>query len=690
MRNIRISPDTRKYTNKKYNTDMSIDAKQQQTTVNVQEKANLIWAIADKLVGVYKPHEYGNVILPMCVIKRFEDTLAPTREKVLETNKELDEKKIEMKRGFLERAAGQKFYNLSRFTFETLLADADNIKDNFESYLNHFSENVIDIIHRMEFQKEIDKMADNGLLYLVIKEFCTTKAYLGADKVSSVDMGYIFEELVRKFSESYDEQAGAHFTARDIINLMAELLIGDDEARLEEEGIIATDYDMTMGTSQMLSCLHDRFKQIDPEAEITSYGQELNNQTFAIAKADTLIRGGNADNMRQGDTLGDDQFSGYKFDYIISNPPFGIEWKPSRQKVEEEFKLGGAGRFEPGLPSIGDGQMLFLLNGVAKLKDEGRMAIIQNGSSLFKGDAGSGESNIRGYLLDHDWLEAIVQLPTDLFYNTGIATYVWVVTKNKSAERQGKVQLIDASQCSEKRRKPLGNKRVEISDYCRDLIMQAYHGFNDFVYKGTTADGVDVQVESRVKDNDDFKYRKVFIDRPLRLVYENPEMPDDSVKLTDSDRNVLQSFIDAYREHFDGQRLIDRDFFQKIKKEASLKATKAQVKKIRQYLGTKDENAEEVYEDPFNTKERTYVWDSELADSEIIPWKENQEEYLANNVAPYAPDYHVDEEKTRIGYEIPFTREFYRYTPLKPSSEIFQTLKDLEQKESELMESLLH
>ena len=669
---------------------MSIDAKQQQTTVNVQEKANLIWAIADKLVGVYKPHEYGNVILPMCVIKRFEDTLAPTREKVLETNKELDEKKIEMKRGFLERAAGQKFYNLSRFTFETLLADADNIKDNFESYLNHFSENVIDIIHRMEFQKEIDKMADNGLLYLVIKEFCTTKAYLGADKVSSVDMGYIFEELVRKFSESYDEQAGAHFTARDIINLMAELLIGDDEARLEEEGIIATDYDMTMGTSQMLSCLHDRFKQIDPDAEITSYGQELNNQTFAIAKADTLIRGGNADNMRQGDTLGDDQFSGYKFDYIISNPPFGIEWKPSRQKVEEEFKLGGAGRFEPGLPSIGDGQMLFLLNGVAKLKEEGRMAIIQNGSSLFKGDAGSGESNIRGYLLDHDWLEAIVQLPTDLFYNTGIATYVWVVTKNKSAERQGKVQLIDASQCSEKRRKPLGNKRVEISDYCRDLIMQAYHGFNDFVYKGTTADGVDVQVESRVKDNDDFKYRKVFIDRPLRLVYENPEMPDNSVKLSDSDRNVLQSFVDAYREHFDGQRMIDRDFFQKIKKEASLKATKAQVKKIRQYLGTKDENAEEVYEDPFNTKERTYVWDSELADSEIIPWKENQEEYLANNVAPYAPDYHVDEEKTRIGYEIPFTREFYRYTPLKPSSEIFQILKELELKESELMEHLLH
>ena len=669
---------------------MSIDDRQQQTTVNVQEKANLIWAIADKLVGVYKPHEYGNVILPMCVIKRFEDTLAPTREKVLETNKELDEKKIEMKRGFLERAAGQKFYNLSRFTFETLLADADNIKDNFESYLNHFSENVIDIIHRMDFQKEIDKLADNGLLYLVIQEFCTTKAYLGADKISSVDMGYIFEELVRKFSESYDEQAGAHFTARDIINLMAELLIGDDEARLEEEGIVAANYDMAMGTSQMLSCLHDRFKQIDPEAEITSYGQELNNQTFAIAKADTLIRGGNADNMRQGDTLGDDQFKGYTFDYIISNPPFGIEWKPSRQKVEEEFRQGGAGRFEPGLPSIGDGQMLFLLNGVAKLKDEGRMAIIQNGSSLFKGDAGSGESNIRGYLLDHDWLEAIVQLPTDLFYNTGIATYIWIVTKNKRAERQGKVQLIDASRCYEKRRKPLGNKRVEITDFCRDLVMQAYHGFNDFVYKATTADGVEIQVESRVKDNEDFKYRKVFIDRPLRLVYENPEMPDESVKLSEADRRILQQFVDGYRAYYPGQRLIDRDFFQKIKYKAGLKVTKAQVKKIRQCLGIKDETVEEVYEDPFNLRERTYVWDPDLADTEIIPWKESQDLYLARNVAPYAPDYHVDEEKTRIGYEIPFTREFYRYTPLKPSSEIFQALKELEQKESELMESLLH
>ena len=593
---------------------MSIEDRQKQTTVNVQEKANLIWAIADKLVGVYKPHEYGNVILPMCVVKRFEDTLAPTKQKVLDMNKQLDADGITVKQGFLEKAAGQKFYNLSPFTFETLLSDPENIRENFESYLNHFSENVIDVIHRMKFQQEIETMAENNLLYLVIKEFCTEKAYLGADKVSSVDMGYIFEELVRKFSESYDEHAGAHFTARDIINLMTELLVGEDEERLEEEGITATIYDMAMGTSQMLGCMSDRLLEIDPDADITTYGQELNEQTFAIAKADTLIKGGNADNMRQGDTLGDDKFDGYKFDYIISNPPFGIEWKTSKAAVEAENKKGAAGRFEPGLPAIGDGQQLFLLNGVAKLKDTGRMAIIQNGSPLFKGDAGSGESNIRGYLLENDWLEAIVQLPNDLFYNTGIATYIWIITRNKSVERQGKVQLIDASQCYEKRRKPLGNKRVEITETARQLIMQAYHAFDDGVVTQTAADGVEIRVESKVRENDYFKYSKLFIMNPER----------------DAEGNVVKD------------------------------------------------------------KKGKPVFDKALNDTEIIPWLTDKDEYLQKNVAPYSPDFVVDEKKTKIGYEIPFTREFYKYTPLKPSAEIFEELKALEQQEAEIMNKILH
>ena len=593
---------------------MSTNELQQQTTVNVQEKANLIWAIADKLVGVYKPHEYGNVILPMCVVKRFEDTLAPTKQKVLDMNKQLDEDGITVKQGFLEKAAGQKFYNLSPFTFETLLSDPENIRDNFESYLNHFSENVIDVIHRMKFQQEIETMAENGLLYLVIKEFCTEKAYLGADKVSSVDMGYIFEELVRKFSESYDEHAGAHFTARDIINLMTELLVGEDEERLQKEGITATIYDMAMGTSQMLGCMSDRLLEIDPDADITTYGQELNEQTFAIAKADTLIKGGNADNMRQGDTLGDDKFDGYKFDYIISNPPFGIEWKTSKAAVEAEHKKGAAGRFEPGLPAIGDGQQLFLLNGVAKLKDTGRMAIIQNGSPLFKGDAGSGESNIRGYLLENDWLEAIVQLPNDLFYNTGIPTYIWIITRNKSAERQGKVQLIDASQCYEKRRKPLGNKRVDINETARLLIMQAYHNFVDGVLKQTVSDGSEIYVESKIHVNDYFKYTKLFIMNPER----------------DAEGNVVRD------------------------------------------------------------KKGKPVMNKSLNDTEIIPWQTNCDEYLQKNVAPFSPDFVIDEKKTKIGYEIPFSREFYKYTPLEPSFKIFEELKTLEQQETEIMNKLLH
>lgn len=586
---------------------MSTEDLQKRTTVNIQEKANLIWAIADKLVGTYKPHEYGNVILPMCVIKRFSDTLAPTKQKVLDANAICEQRGLAVRKGFLTTASGYDFYNVSPFTFEGLLSDADNIADNFRSYLNHFSENVVDIIEKFDFDKEITKLDHNGILYNVIQEFCSKKAYMGADEISAVDMGYIFEELVRKFSESYDEQAGAHFTARDIIYMMAELLVAPQREQLEEEGVTATVYDMAMGTSQMLDCLSEKLLEIDPEAQITEFGQELNEQTFAIAKANVLIKGGDAENMRHGNTLSDDKFEGYTFDYIISNPPFGIEWKNEKKAVEEEHKCGDMGRFAPGLPAIGDSQQLFMLNGIAKLKDTGRMAIIQNGSPLFKGDAGSGESNIRGYLLDNDWLEAIVQIPNDMFYNTGIATYIWIVTKDKAAERTGKVQLIDASKCCEKRRKSLGNKRNEFTDRCINLISRAYMAFKDGVYE----DG-ELVVESKVKDCDDFKYTKVTVERPLRDEQGNP----------------------------------------------ILKKGKPQP-------------------------------DKSLKDTENIPFKQDVEAYMQANVYPYAPDAWIDEKNNKTGYEIPFTREFYKYVAPRKSEEIFAHLQELEQQESALMAKIM-
>lgn len=577
---------------------------EKRTSVNVQEKADLIWAIADKLVGIYKPHEYGNVILPMCVIKRFSDTLAPTKAAVLAKNAELARRKIVVRSSQLCAASGYDFYNVSPFSFESLRSTPEQIAENFRFYLQGFSENVIDIIQKFNFDNEITKLADNGILFSVIDEFCTKKAYLGADVVSAVDMGYVFEELVRKFSESYDEHAGAHFTARDIIYMMAELLVAPNKAELRKNGITAMLYDMAMGTSQMLDCLAEKLLEIDPEADLHFFGQELNEQTFAIAKANMLIRGEHADNMKHGNTLSDDKFGGYLFDYVISNPPFGIEWKNEKKAVEAEARQGDAGRFGAGLPSVGDSQQLFLLNGVAKLKDSGRMAIIQNGSPLFKGDAGSGESEIRGFLLENDWLEAVVQLPNDMFYNTGISTYIWLVSKNKAWERRGKVQLIDASRCFEKRRKSLGNKRNEFTERCIALVAKAYLEFSDAAY--SEAGKI---VESKIRDNDDFKFTKITVERPLR------------------DENGAPV----------------------------LKKGKPQIE----------------------------------SDTESVPFKEDVGAYMRKNVLPYVPDAKINPKKTKIGYEIPFTREFYKYVPPRPSAEIFEELKRLGTQEAELMKKIL-
>ena len=574
---------------------------------NIQEKAALIWNVANTLVGLYKPHEYGLVILPMCIIKRFHDCLLPVHKKVLETYEKI--KALEVKDGFLSKASGYQFYNTSKFTFETLVADPLNIADNFEDYINGFSDNVKDILHRMKFEDQIKTMKEGKVLYQVISDFNSAKADMSPEKISAIDMGYIFENLVQRFSESYDEEAGAHFTSRDIIYTMCDLLVSGDKNAFGSDGISKTVYDMTMGTSQMLTCMEERLRQFDKDAVVTSFGQEFNPFTFGIAKADMLIRGGDPDNMQFGDTLNDDKFSGYTFDYIISNPPFGIDWKKEAPDIEKESKLGAKGRFGAGLPPKSDGQLLFMLNGVAKLKETGRMAIIQNGSSLFSGDAGSGQSEIRRYLIENDWLDAIIQLPNDSFYNTGIATYIWIVTKNKDEKRLGKVQLIDASSCYESRRKNIGNKRVDLTAACRNMILRAYDEYSDKDYEEKTENGNSIICKSKVLDSVDLGYNKITVESPL--LDENGELVKD-------------------------------------------KKGKAQA-------------------------------DSNKRDYENVPLDEDIDKHFEREVLPYNKAAWIDKSKTKVGYEIPFTRTFYVYKQLEKADEIASRI---ERHEKSLMEKL--
>ena len=508
---------------------------------NIAEKAAMIWNVADMLRGPFKPHEYGLVILPMTVVKRFHDCLLPTHQAVLDTYEKI--KKLQVIDGFLQKASGYQFYNTSRFTFETLLADPDNIESNFRDYLSGFSANAQDVLAKFDFDNIIKRMVESNTLYLVIKEFGSEKGYLGPDKISAVDCGYIFEDLVRRFSESFGEEAGAHFTSRDIIYLMTDLLLS--EADLDTSSM--TVYDMAMGTSQMLSCMEERIHELNSDIEVTCFGQEFNPSTFAIAKADMMIRGGDPNHLRFGDTLSEDQFPGFTFQYIISNPPFGIDWKREQKAVEAEAARGEMGRFAPGLPKISDGQQLFVLNGLSKLANGGKMAIIQNGSPLFSGDAGSGPSNIRQYILENDWLDCIIQLSTDMFMNTGISTYIWVLSKDKPDYRAGKVQLIDASHCFEPRRKSIGTKRNDITDHCRELIVTAYGEFaNGKVY----GDKNGIYCESKVFESVEFGYNKIVVERPQRdetgniILKRGKPVPDTSLR--DTENVPLTQDIDDY------------------------------------------------------------------------------------------------------------------------------------------------
>lgn len=650
--------------------------------MNIAEKASMIWNVADMLRGPFKPHEYGLVILPMTVVKRFHDCLFPTWQEVQDTYEKI--KHLAVIDGFLTRASGYQFYNTSKFTFEKLLADPENIEANFRDYLAGFSANVQDVLSKFDFDNVIKRMVESNTLYLTIKEFNSSKGYLGPDRISAVDCGYIFEDLVRRFSESFGEEAGAHFTSRDIIYLMTDLLLSD--ADLTHAGNI-TVYDMAMGTSQMLSCMEERIHDLNADIEVTCFGQEFNPSTYAIAKADMMIRGGDPDNMRFGDTLSDDQFRGYTFQYCISNPPFGIDWKREQQAVKKEHEQGEQGRFAPGLPKISDGQQLFVLNGLSKLAPNGKMAIIQNGSPLFSGDAGSGPSEIRRYILENDWLDAIIQLSTDQFMNTGIATYIWVCSKDKPVHRAGKVQLIDASHCYESRRKSIGTKRNDITDLCRSLIVQAYGEFlDDRIY----GDKNGVYCQSRVFSTEDFGYYKITVERPLRLNYalseDRIEYLDDGKRIPDflddlsgnGNPDPLAPYIaKAFRKADQNTIWYYEKDFREVLKNALEKVPEANSKFMIDYfvntLSRKDPNA------PVITKKGKPVSDSSLRDTENVPMTEDIEEYFRREVLPYAPDAWIDKKKMKVGYEIPMTRYFYEYQAPEPVEDIMARIISLEE-----------
>lgn len=556
----------------------------------VSEKASLIWSIADKLVGVYKPHEYGDVILPLTVLKRFDSVLADTKNKVFKMAKKYPET-FAQRDFILKETAGQKFYNTSKYDFKRLLDDPDNIEENFYNYINGYSDEVKDIIKNFDLNRQIKKMASNGILYQVIDTFNSEKANLHPDYVSNMEMGYIFEEIIRRFNELSNEDAGQHYTPREVIELMVNLIF-EDEEELADSSKIKTVYDGACGTGGMLTAAMEYAKKLNSSSRMLCYGQELNAQTYAICKADMLIKGEDSNNIRHGNTLSGDLFPGETFDYIIMNPPFGIEWKNEKAAVLKEAEKGSDGRFPAGTPAISDSQLLFLQNAISKMKPEGsKVAIIHNGSALFKGDAGSGESEIRRYVIENDLLDCIIQLPNDMFYNTGIATYIWILSNKKPGHRAGKVQLINASEFYNKMRKNLGSKRNELSKEHIDNITKIYGDFVENEY-------------SKIFDNDYFGYRKVTVLQP--------ELNED---------------------------------------------------------GT-----------PKKNKKDEYIPDKKLTDTENIPLQETIEDYMNREVIPFAKYAYIDESKTKIGYEISFTKYFYKYQEPRKTEEIMKEILELDKK----------
>jgi len=695
--------------------------------------ASFIWSICNLLRGPYKRNEYRKVILPLTVLRRFDCLLAPTKAAVLAEHAKIKTKPESVVRSLLQKITGRPFYNLSKLDMPKLLDDPNQLAPNLNAYINGFSPNVRAIMERFAFDQQIARMAEKNLLYEVIKAFCDPKLDLSEERVDSMQMGYVFEELIRIGAEQSNEEAGEHFTPREVIKLMVNLLLSP-EKDLRKSHVVKTIYDPACGTGGMLSVAEKYIRDLNSEASPHLFGQDWNDEAWAVCKSDMLIKGEDADNIILGDTFTQDGFdrdaSGKKitFDYMLANPPFGVEWKQQKRFIEQERNsLGFEGRFGAGLPRINDGSLLFLQHMLSKMRapaDGGsRIGIVFNGSPLFTGDAGSGESNIRQWIIENDWLEAVVALPDQLFYNTGISTYIWVLSNRKEARRKGKVQLIDARRFFVKMTKSLGNKRHKIGDPADrpgepDQIGEITRIFGEFRDGETrlfteedpiTREPVQKErVVSRVFDNQDFGFYKITVERPLRLNFQaTPERiqrlkdeksfknlatsrkKNEKARLEEIEagkrrqqqiRELLAEFANQHGETLYKDRkpfLID---LRELDRALGVRLKASEIKAVLNALGERDETATICRDKKGNPEP-----DPELRDTETVPLKESIEAYFKREVLPHVPDAWIDESKTKIGYEIPLSRHFYVYEPPRPLEEIEADIKQLTEEIVELL-----
>lgn len=667
---------------------------------NFNEKVSFIWSVAELLRGPYRPNQYKDVMLPMTVLRRLDCVLEPTKENVLAKLNSLKDSPVKNIEPILKRTAGQQFYNTSLYTFEKLKGDPDNTKSNLVHYIKSFSSRAREIIDHFEFEKEIDKLEKAGRLYLIVSKFCEID--LHPNEVPNIEMGYIFEELIRKFNEASNEEAGDHFTPREVIRLMVDLIFAPDNDTLTTRGIVRTLYDPACGTGGMLSVSEDYLRELNPDALLEVFGQDYNDQAYAVCGTDMLIKGQNPNNIFFGNSFTEDAFPNKKFDYMLANPPFGVEWKPEQNFIKKEAEEKGfGGRFGAGLPRIDDGCLLFLQHMISKFKpleqNGTRLAIVFSGSPLFTGSAGSGASEIRRWIIENDWLEAIVALPDQLFYNAGIFTYLWIVTNRKEKQRKGKIQLIDATSFFKKMRRSLGNKRHKVCEDQRDEITRLYGEFKK---------GEDV----RIFDNEDFGYHRITVERPLGLNFavideriEQVKQTSQFIKLATSKKRkdikaaeveiaagkreqekVLKA-LDTLRENW---VVKNRDTFSDLLRKAfrqnGLKIQAPLFKAILNALAERDETADICQDSQGNPEP-----DPELRDYERVPLKEDIDEYIEREVLPHVPDAWVDKSKTKVGYEINFNRYFYKYVPPRPLEEIESDLQATEKEIAELLKGVV-